>query len=262
MVRWRGKPFASIPEGFANDTPLPPEAVFLPVLAFLFAMLVSYPALAQYLGKVGPADAADEDKLDLAALVANNLAFVAAAVVSYVVGRRYLTRTEAGFVRGGRGIASQVLFGVGGAIAAIALCQLTLYVTVRIVQLFKPEITFPEHGVIEALRNPQCPVWLPAFLWAGVAGVTPIAEEMYFRGILQTGLIRTTRSRRWGVVVAGFMFGLAHATQPQVVPALALFGVILGVMYVHTGSLVGPIVAHAVFNAKTLVWETLLLHYN
>jgi membrane protease YdiL (CAAX protease family) len=41
------------------------------------------------------------------------------------------------------------------------------------------------------------------------------------------------------------------------VPAIALFGLILGLLYERSGSLVGPIVAHALFNAKTMLWESL-----
>ena len=45
--------------------------------------------------------------------------------------------------------------------------------------------------------------------------------------------------------------------QPHVVLPLAVLGVLLGVLYLRTGSLLGPIVLHALFNAKTLLWETL-----
>jgi membrane protease YdiL (CAAX protease family) len=62
-----------------------------------------------------------------------------------------------------------------------------------------------------------------------------------------------------GIAIAAGVFGLAHGSQPQVVPALTLFGVILGLLHRRTGSLIAPIVAHGLFNAKTLLWETLRL---
>ncbi|MFH0981968.1 MAG: CPBP family intramembrane glutamic endopeptidase, partial [Planctomycetota bacterium] len=86
----------------------------------------------------------------------------------------------------------------------------------------------------------------------------PMAEECFFRGMLQTMLLRVLR-RRWVAVLApALLFGMAHLDQPHVVPALTLFGVILGLQYERSGALVGPIALHALFNLKTLIWEWLV----
>jgi len=258
LWRWRTRSLAAPRDAHAQDGPtvFPIEVVFLPVMAYLGATLGAYPLLAALVGKVEPADTTN-DAFDLAALLTNTLALLCGGLVCWAAGRRvFLRRGEAFVLRRGRFWRDAALGGAG-AIVAIALCQLTLYLTVRAILQFAPDAEFPQHGVIDALRSPACPAWLPVLLWLGVIIVTPFAEELFFRGILQTALARTLRSSWTAIVVTGLVFGFAHSGQPQVVPALTLFGVILGILYARTGALVAPIVAHALFNGKTLLWESL-----
>lgn len=186
-------------------------------------------------------------------------AMAVGAGVAYAFGRRCVATAERGFIIGPGHVGRQVAEGVAGVMAALAVCQAALYGAQWLMRWLWPDYTLPEHSVLEALRDPAAPSWLPVVLWLGTALVTPLAEEMFFRGLLQTVLIRTLRRRALGIGIASVVFGLAHAGQPQVVPAIALFGVILGVLYERTGGLIAPIVAHALFNARTLLWET--LHY-
>ena len=59
------------------------------------------------------------------------------------------------------------------------------------------------------------------------------------------------------VLDVGILFGVVHVSQPQVVLPLTLLGIALGWAYERTGSLVPPMVAHSLFNLKTLVWNSL-----
>ena len=59
------------------------------------------------------------------------------------------------------------------------------------------------------------------------------------------------------MLATSLAFGLAHSQQPQVIPTIAVLGVILGASYERTGSLVPSITIHVLFNSKTLVWEAL-----
>lgn len=94
--------------------------------------------------------------------------------------------------------------------------------------------------------------------------LTPIAEEIFFRGLLFRSLHRVA-GLAVSVIGAGAVFGLVHfdpAPVPAVVVAtqlglLALFGVALCLLVHRTGRLAASIVAHAAFNAVTVV--TLLL---
>lgn len=82
-----------------------------------------------------------------------------------------------------------------------------------------------------------------------VALASSIAEELLFRAVLVPWL---------GVGLAAAAFGLAHQMRgPARWPWVAfsfVVGLALGGLYAATGSLVGPIVAHAAINAANLAW--------
>lgn len=74
-----------------------------------------------------------------------------------------------------------------------------------------------------------------------------IAEELFFRGALQPAV---------GIVAASLIFGLVHigptrAFLPWTLWAIVM-GFVFGGIYWVTGSLVGPIVAHAAINYENL----------
>jgi uncharacterized protein len=85
--------------------------------------------------------------------------------------------------------------------------------------------------------------------------VAPVVEELFFRGLLQRSL-----ARRFGpaaaIAASSVLFGLAHFEALQL-PALILFGVVLGGLAHWTGRLGPGIVAHATFNALTVLTFTL-----
>jgi membrane protease YdiL (CAAX protease family) len=98
----------------------------------------------------------------------------------------------------------------------------------------------------------------------GALLIAPVAEELLFRGILQSYArklfpINRWLLHRWGSLIAvGILFGAMHGTTPHHIPALAVFGMILGYLYERTGSLTLPILVHILFNAKSLVWDTIM----
>ena len=240
---------------------LTPEILFVPILAYLLAVVALHPLTTWWLGETsasGTTETGDAVQVPTTAgVLANNLAHVVGAVACYLVGRQLIATRERPFVVGDRRYGQYFLDGLVGVLVAIALCQSALYLTMWVTLKLSPEFAFPAHDVIDALRAPDRPDWLPVALWIGVTLVTPVAEEFFFRGLLQTGLARALKSRWLAVVAASVIFGLAHSSQPHVIPAITLFGVILGLLYERRGSLVGPIIAHTLFNAKTLLWTAL-----
>jgi membrane protease YdiL (CAAX protease family) len=79
----------------------------------------------------------------------------------------------------------------------------------------------------------------------------PIVEELFFRGLV----LRSIENRfgtTWAVIGSGVVFGLVHFEAIQL-PALVLFGLVLGYLAVRTGRLGAGIVAHMAFNAWTVV---------
>ena len=82
-----------------------------------------------------------------------------------------------------------------------------------------------------------------------VTVVAPVAEELFFRGFVFTSL------RRWGLwpaaLLTGTIFGAIHlGSAPDVLylPILAIFGVVLCLLYWKTNSLYPAIALHAINN--------------
>ena len=153
----------------------------------------------------------------------------------------------------GRFVALIFLASVG----AIGLCPLVGEATVRVILHFSPSYEFVSHPTIEALRDAGQPAWVVAGLWTGAVAIAPLAEELFFRGLLQTFLVGIARNRWLAIGLTSVVFGIVHISQPHTILALAALGVLIGYAYERTGSLVAPIMIHAVFNLKTLLWDAL-----
>jgi membrane protease YdiL (CAAX protease family) len=82
--------------------------------------------------------------------------------------------------------------------------------------------------------------------------VAPIAEEIFFRGMLFGGLRRRLATIP-SAAISAIVFGALHATTGiGAVPPLAIFGFMLALLYERTGSLVPGMIAHALNNALAL----------
>jgi membrane protease YdiL (CAAX protease family)/uncharacterized RDD family membrane protein YckC len=82
--------------------------------------------------------------------------------------------------------------------------------------------------------------------------VAPIAEEIFFRGMLFGGL-RKRLSTFPAAAISALVFGALHATTGiTAVPPLIVFGFMLALLYERTGSLVPGMIAHAFNNALAL----------
>jgi membrane protease YdiL (CAAX protease family) len=142
-------------------------------------------------------------------------------------------------------------------IIATGLCPIVLQFTIELVVRLAPDYKFAAHPTIKALSSEAQPIGVAIALWIGAVVIAPVAEEVFFRGLLQTFLVRVL-GRRWpAIVVAAVLFSLAHLSSPHHIPALVVLAVMLGYAYERTGSLVSPILIHAAFNLKTLVWNAL-----
>ena len=219
-----------------------PEHVILLMVAF-FAAVVILQRAARLLVTEG----------DLR-LTTGNAAQLLGGIACLVLGARLFEGGLRRFVLGPGRVPLRLAEGVVLAFAALTLCSIVYVATESLIRLAAPWYVPPEHSVIEALRTRAEPAWT---LWAGAALVAPVAEELFFRGLAQTAL-RNVTGRPWFAVVAtGVAFGLVHSQQPQVIPTIAVLGVILGISYERSGSLVAPITLHVLFNTKTLIWEAL-----
>jgi len=106
------------------------------------------------------------------------------------------------------------------------------------------------HTTLEAMKNSPEDPWVWVQVGAAVVGA-PVVEEVLYRVMLQTAVLKLT-GRAWvAVLVSSLIFGLSHvgAVEWYAMPTLMMLGAALGVAYERTKSVGVPIVMHVVFNA-------------
>ncbi len=246
-IRCRGR------GGWLTDCPDRPNAlriehIVIPMLAFLVAGILSSAALTPFDGNRLPAGTAD--------LLAGSSAQLCGGLACVLLAGVTFTGKARAFLRGDRTVGRQVLLGAVGLVAVFPLCWLLSEAAVRLFQALAPEWALPQHDVLQILDQPDLPGWVPVVLWIGAVAVAPFAEEAFFRGICQTALRDAFGRPGPAIWVVSVLFGISHYNQPQVVAPLVALGVALGLVYERSGSLIGPMTLHLLFNLKTLVYVT------
>ncbi len=93
---------------------------------------------------------------------------------------------------------------------------------------------------------PQAGDPLFAVTLLGSLALTPIAEEVLFRGVLYQSL-RNHLGTVLGAAGSALLFALAHA-RPGMVPEFLLLGIVLAIAFQRTRSLYPSILLHAAYN--------------
>jgi len=136
-------------------------------------------------------------------------------------------------------------WGIGGYCAAIPFAYGTAAVLYRLHGALFKHAPAPQHPVVpEMLKGPS------AFVVAVVLAVVvaPVVEETVFRGMLY-GALRGIM-RVWGAsVLSGAIFALVHPITPMMFLPLLTLGTVFAVLREATGSLVPPMICHALNNA-------------
>lgn len=87
----------------------------------------------------------------------------------------------------------------------------------------------------------------------GVGILVPIAEELYFRGLIHTWFWQKV-PRLWvRVLASGLIFALGHADSIGVVAASFVIGIVSPIYYERTKSLAVPIIIHITTNSTATV---------
>ena len=92
---------------------------------------------------------------------------------------------------------------------------------------------------------------------AVISALAGIGEELLFRGLIQEGLSRWIGEPMgvWiALVLASALFGLLHPMNGAYMLLAAVMGFVLGGLWIATGNLLIPIVAHGVYDFLALVW--------
>jgi membrane protease YdiL (CAAX protease family) len=255
-----------------NDlTPLQVWGCF--IINFLGASVGAYAARRIFAG--APPESLRAREGILGANIAQVLTI--AAVLSVAAGA-FRGRLK-GFGLGRRPLRRDLLWAVPACLAGIASTTALVWLTDLAIRRLWPGFEPPSHTVFQTLEDPETPGWMRVLAFLGAGVLAPISEELLFRGILQSSLVRLAgilarrqpgspapidyRPIRWAwrrwipILVVGAIFGAMHSVTPQNVPALMVLGVLLGFLYERTGSLTLPILVHMLFNCKSLLWYVL-----
>ncbi|MEE8403386.1 MAG: type II CAAX endopeptidase family protein [Candidatus Hydrothermarchaeaceae archaeon] len=124
-----------------------------------------------------------------------------------------------------------VKYAVVGALIGIPTGSIEYFV-------LRPEPAFPAFQIAYLLRD---------FLYMTL--FVALGEELLFRSIIQVDLQKTFGNQK-GLLLASYIFGIMHLSwrSPTELVFAFLAGYLLGYIYNRTGSLVGPIMLHAINN--------------
>ena len=158
-----------------------------------------------------------------------------------------------GWSRGGVGAAWQRLGLRRFAPSGLGWMLLALFVYYLFAGLFSQLVLQPEQEDISSdlgVGDENLLVAITAVVL--IAGLAPIAEELFFRGFVFSGL-RSRMTMLPAALISGLVFGLVHApTGITTVVPLAVLGAVLAWLYDKTGSLWPPVIAHVLNNALAL----------
>lgn len=112
------------------------------------------------------------------------------------------------------------------------------------------------HETLRLLSDPLMP--RDHWWWAAVGAVilgAPLAEEVIYRGFVQTGLLRLTGSPAAAIVLTSLAFVLPHVTvvEPHALLVLLVLSFGFGLAADRTGRLAAPVLMHMLFNATNVV---------
>ena len=175
----------------------------------------------------------------LAAVFEGGLVFVALAA-GWVLGQPPLQTLHGSWSAAGWGCAAAT-----GPLAVLWLCLRWKWRPIeRLVE------------VVDRLVLPLFEHTRPAEL-AIIALLAGLGEEALFRGVVQAvtaDWIGGTAGAWAGLAMASLLFGLVHLITPAYGVFAALMGLYLGLLWLWTGNLLAPIVAHAVYDFLALVY--------
>ncbi|MCK6482745.1 MAG: CPBP family intramembrane metalloprotease [Phycisphaerae bacterium] len=224
--------------------------VLLPLIWFLFTPLI----VTGLLTRPDGSGAGDVSTIPPRVRIASQLVTQAMTLlVTLFVARRAMRGDWAAWGLRRGGVGRDAAWAVAGYLACWPAVWGVAMLTRTVVQRIAPHVSLPEHTAVEYLRSPETTRIEVGLVVLGAALLAPVMEELLFRGVLQNAAANAARSTWAGIVVSALMFGLIHAELHHV-PALMVFGAVLGYAYVRSGSLWLPVLMHVVFNVKTLVF--------
>jgi uncharacterized protein len=145
-----------------------------------------------------------------------------------------------------------IIWGIAATLPPLVLFWLCLKIPL---QPLREIVRILDQSVVPLFRN--CRLAELAII-AALAG---IGEETLFRGVVQTGAAQAIGGPHgWliGLLAAGCLFGLVHSITPTYALLAAMIGIYLGAVWLACDNLLGPIIAHGLYDFLVLLY--LLTH--
>lgn len=197
-----------------------------------------------------------EDKPDEVGVLWDNLmqcvgATVSIALVVYFARKSFARRLK-GFGLNLKKLPKDIPYACLNLLAAWPVVVAVLVVTSMTGKyLFGPGFEIEPHQELQTVRQFSQSIVAVAIL-INAAIVTPVFEEMLFRGLFQT-MIRSYVVRPWvSILISSVLFAAVHANMAHW-PALFVLGMCMGYAYERSGSLLRPMIIHSLFNGLAVV---------
>lgn len=104
--------------------------------------------------------------------------------------------------------------------------------------------------VLGGFIDVTAPLWFKGWLIATAVITAPVVEEIVFRGVFFPAIARK-RGIPAAIVIVSMIFAVIHGHLPAMLP-LFVVGTFLSASYLYTGSLLVPVLMHALFNGVNL----------
>ena len=128
-------------------------------------------------------------------------------------------------------------------LAVLRLCSAALYFSV----VLMPKDIQHTHEMLKAVG--QLAGGWQWLIILSVVILAPVAEELFFRGLLQS-MLRKYLNRPWlSILLTSIAFALIHQPLWHTMPALFVLSLAIGYNYERCGRLLPAILIHSFFNA-------------
>lgn len=173
---------------------------------------------------------------------------VAIATIEYLRRRHHRSCSESFSIEplsATRAVAQGVLFYV----AMMPPIILAALATNFVLQNFG--VPVESQDILKGFADPTAPYWFRAYLVILAVGFAPVVEELVFRGIALPIAVRRA-SPTAAIVMVSLLFAMVHGHLPAMAP-LFVVAVGLSLGYICSGTILVPMIMHALFNTVNLI---------
>lgn len=229
-----------------SERPWTVERVAVLLLA-MCSFLVLFLVLESLVGHFSKSGKMDENSVTAVVFMILTLHGSILAATQFVLWWNQLSwRTAFGFNR--RTLGRSIGWGALVALVFLPAGMLLQWLSVQILTALSLET--PVQEAVDILQHAHDATSRALLIFFAVA-IAPVAEEVFFRGILYPATKRLGFPR-FALWITSMMFAAIHANLPIFIPLVAL-AVALTLLYEYTDNLLAPITAHALFNSLNLL---------